>query len=287
MFHMSEFHRNEVSPHRNLIVNKLKIITVISDEENIGFFLLKLSCAVNKLELVTLVGSQNLFTSNRSKDFILGDYLEELDEDELILFTDGYDALLISNQNEIVSKFKTFNKEIVFSTETNCWPDQNMAARYPKQNCGPYKYLNSGGYIGKVGAIKEFLNDPSFTSDKFEKSNQYLWAQVFLNNQHRIGIDTDCKIFCSFSPEAGTAYLPKENNDYYDYYKFMSQWFNEQFSIEQSRIFNKTTQTWPCHAHFNGDAKVLMDSSIKDMLISRISDPLYFTTLYAQFEKGQ
>lgn len=263
----------------------MKIITVISDEENVGYFLLKLSCATHDLELVTLVATQKSFTGNRLKDSLLKAYLVELNYDELIIFTDGYDAMFMAGEDEIVTKFKHFNKNIVFSTETNCWPDKNLAMQYPEQNISPYKYLNSGGYIGKAGAIIEFLNNRSFTSDKFEKSNQYLWAEIFLKNQKMIGLDTGCEIFCTFSPEAGAAYLPKNDNDYYEYYNFMRQWFQRNFLIEQARIFNKTTQTWPCHAHFNGDSKVLMDSEIKDMVLNKITNPLKLQSLYVHLEE--
>ncbi len=266
----------------------MKVITVISDEENQGFFLLKLSCAINNLEMTSLVPNKKKFKSNRLKDSILMGYLEGLNNDELIFFTDGYDALFLAGENEILTKFKHFNKGIVFSTETNCWPDKNLANQYPKLNSSNYKYLNSGGFIGKVGLIKELLSDRCFTSDKFQKSNQYLWAKMFLENQNIIGLDTSCDIFCTFSPEIGAAYLPKEgNNDYYNYYVFMHEWFRDNFQIDKSRIFNKTSKTWPCHAHFNGDSKVLIDNDIKNIIISKIPRSSKIEILYEHSEALQ
>ena len=259
----------------------MKVITVISDEENHGFFLLKLSCASNDLELTTLVLTKKHFQTNRLKDSLLSDYLEEINSDELILFTDGYDAVFLTGENEMIDKYRRFNKDLVFSTETNCWPDKNLAPLYPETD-SPYKYLNSGGFLGKAGLIKELLNDSSYRSDKFERSNQYLWAQVFLKNQNLIGMDTYCDIFCSFSPEVGAAHLPKEqDNNYYEYYTFMRKWFQDNFLIENARIFNRTTKTWPCHAHFNGDSKVLMDNDVKDLMLNKISKSSKIQTLYA------
>lgn len=260
----------------------MKVITVISDEENHGFFLLKLSCSINNLELITLVFTKKHFETNRLKDSLLGNYLEEVNSDELILFTDGYDAVFLTDENEIIDKYKRFNKDLVFSTETNCWPDKNLVPLYPETNSSPYKYLNSGGFIGKAGLVKEFLSDSSYRSDKFERSNQYLWTKIFLKNQSIISLDTSCAIFSSFSPEIGTAHLPKQNdNNYYEYYHFMRNWFQDNFLIENARIFNKTTKTWPCHAHFNGDSKVLMDNDIKDMMLNKITKSSKIQTLYA------
>lgn len=187
----------------------MKVITVISDEDNEGYFLLKLSCAILGLEFVTLVGKQKSFTSNRYKDQLLASYIEGMPAAELILFIDGYDALLLCEEDEIVNKFNLFNKDIVFSTETNCWPDPSMASHYPVESNSPYKYLNSGGFIGKAGSILNFLNDKSFDSEIYMGSNQYLWAKSFLNNQQAIGLDYNCEIFCTFSPEVGVATYPK------------------------------------------------------------------------------
>ena len=81
-----------------------------------NFNLLKLSCFVNGLELVTLVAN-NDFRSRRIKDYLLLDYLsdESINDDEIILFTDGTDALFSANEEEILTKFLSFNKKIVFS----------------------------------------------------------------------------------------------------------------------------------------------------------------------------
>jgi hypothetical protein len=264
-------------------VERIKILTVISDEEHNGFFLLKLSCAINNLELTSLV-TPGGFKSNRIKDSVLVNYIEELDKDQIIFFTDGYDALFVANQDEIISKFKQHKRDLVFSTETNCWPDQNLASLYPENVLSPYRYLNSGGFIGKVGLLKELINDHLFSSEQFEKSNQYLWAKLFLQNQDLIGLDTSCNIFCSFSPEAGKDHLPKNgDNNYYHYYKFMKVWFQNNFISENNRIYNKTTNTWPCHVHFNGDSKILMDNDLKDTMLNRISKSRSIQTLYASY----
>ena len=88
----------------------MKVVTVISDDENPGFFLLKLSCAIYELELTTLVTTKKHFQTNRLKDSLLSDYLEEINSDELILYTDGYDAVFLTGENEVIDKYKRFNK---------------------------------------------------------------------------------------------------------------------------------------------------------------------------------
>lgn len=51
----------------------------------------------------------------------------------------------------------------------------------------------------------------------------------------------------------------------------MTEWFLKNFKIDQNRILNFTTNSWPCHAHFNGPSKVLMDIAIKNLLIDKLN----------------
>ena len=137
----------------------MKIVTVINDEKNLFFKFLRLSCAINNLNLVTLVSNKSVFFSNRLKDDLLNTYLQKEDDEEIILFTDGNDAILSASEEEILLKFSEFKSDLVFSTEIECWPDKSLADRYKTNDETAYKYLNSGGFIGRVGLIKELLND--------------------------------------------------------------------------------------------------------------------------------
>jgi len=251
----------------------MKVITVVNNVQDRNFNLLKLSCFVNGLELVTLVAN-NDFRSRRIKDYLLLDYLSDdsFDENEIIIFTDGTDAVFTTGEEEILSKYYSFNKRIVFSAELGCWPDPNLANQYPENNkTTPYKYLNSGGFIGIAKDIRELLKDNDFDLDKFPVSNQYLWAQRYFKNTDKIALDTHAKIFCAFFTEIGEEYLPGiESNDYSEYYDHKKEWFNSNFSINGNRLKNNLTQTLPCHLHFNGYAKFLIDEDIYEMVYTNI-----------------
>lgn len=260
----------------------MKIVTVISSVSQPGFHLLRLSCALNRLELIALVANKNGFSSNREKDVLLKAYLDsKVDENEVILFTDGYDAILLAAETEILEKFKSTGYDLIFSAETACWPDSSLACLYPKTVSSPYRFLNSGGFIGRSAVIKGFLDDGSGFSDKFPYSNQYVWARRFLKEPDRIGLDTSCELFCTFSPEVGKHCLPgKGNHDHLPYYRYMKDWFATNFHISGGRIYNRLTATWPCQAHFNGNAKLLMDNDIVDMVFETIPDSKPVQFLY-------
>jgi len=248
----------------------MKIITVINDKNHAGFALLRLSCVLNGLELLVLVSGRKEFASNRIKDELLKGFLSRnLPDDEIILFTDGNDAIMMANEEEILKKYHRVGKELVFSTETVCWPDPELASQYPVMESGPYRFLNSGGFLGRAGTIREFLEDDVSGESGFSGSNQYLWTKRYFNHPDRIGLDTRCQIFHTFSPELGSAYLTEDSEAVqWAYYLFMKEWFRSGFIIRKSRIFSKVANSWPCQAHFNGFSKMLMDEEIVDMVLA-------------------
>lgn len=125
-------------------------------------------------------------------------YLESnnLPDDTIIGFFDGYDVLINDTEQAIIDKFKSFNADIVFAAEKTCWPDSNLASQYPPCET-MYRYLNSGCYIGYVHSLKQILwsIDPygdvvSDTSD----DQLYLHEKYLLNYKvPRVQIKLDHK----------------------------------------------------------------------------------------------
>ena len=121
--------------------------------------------------------------------------------------------------------------------------------------------------MGKVGLIKELLDDNDFNLENYRNSNQYLWANRYLKNTNKIKLDTFCEIFCTLFTEVGEEFYSNNTNESY---KLKGKWFDENFSFENKRIYNKITKTWPCQIHFNGSAKMFLDDKITDMIYSAI-----------------
>jgi hypothetical protein len=243
----------------------MQVITVITDPSNHFFKVLSLSCAVNNLELIVLVAREAKF-NNRVKDGLLQDYLIDIDDNEIILFTDGTDACFMAMEEEILTKFEKFNSDLVFSTEYNCWPDESLARFYRIEKETLNNYLNCGGFIGKAGLIKQLLEDNDYDTANYSWSNQYSWTKRYFKNTDKIKLDYYNEIFCSIGSAAGEqeffAYNPCEA------YKLKNEWFANNFIIKGNRLYNKNTQNNPCHLHFNGAAKHLLFSHIKQLFHS-------------------
>ena len=78
-------------------------------------------------------------------------------QDTIIMFTDSYDVLFNATPMEIIRKFRDMGSPIVFSAEKTCWPDTEIAERYPMVD-SEYYFLNSGGFIGYGDHIIKMVN---------------------------------------------------------------------------------------------------------------------------------
>jgi hypothetical protein len=109
------------------------------------------------------------------KDFI---FKENLEENDIILFTDAYDVIYCSNFNEILCKYLQFEKPIVFGCEKFCNPDPKQEAHY-KYKDTEFPFLNSGLFIGRVWALRKCMEKYKY-NDKHD--DQLFWTLQFFHS---------------------------------------------------------------------------------------------------------
>ena len=117
------------------------------------------------------------------------------------MFTDAYDVVIYRSADEIMQQFEKFDANVVFGAELFCNPDKQKAKRFPKTRNGVEKrYLNSGGYIGKVTDIYAIISR-IIEKHKIRKteSDQKHFQEVYLDKRlrekHRIKLDHNSTIF--------------------------------------------------------------------------------------------
>jgi hypothetical protein len=198
----------------------MELITIATDLENVFFReLLVPSCGGAGLEL-TVLHPQTESMLFSDKRYILTDYLTRSKRDDLIVFTDAYDALFIRGQEYIEHAYKNFAERIVFGAEVNSWPLGAVGfALHEAPPVGPYPYLNSGGLIcypqDLVDVQQKYPDPPSDqfeilkrirahgynADDKYHFSDQYYWTLVQHLEPNLIGIDHNASIFeCYTAP---------------------------------------------------------------------------------------
>jgi hypothetical protein len=254
----------------------MKVLTVVSDPNDQGLLTLLIpSSSTFDLDLIVLITDQSNYRNHRYKDQALYRYLENVEDDEIILFTDGYDAMFVAGAEEILRKYHKTGKELLFSAERNCWPETSLAKKYPEEQ-SPFKYLCSGGFIGKAGYIKNRIAEKLETNSiiKYAFSNQIYWAEQFLRNQSEIGLDTRCEIFTTLSSELDFSVFKKSDDrvSVDDYNESKTKWFNANFSFKNGRIHVTQTGSTPCHIHVNGPSKFLARDIARnfDFFISKL-----------------
>ena len=118
---------------------------------------------------------------------------------KILLFTDSYDVLINSTDNNILNQFydamTKYNKHncVLFSAEKACWPDISLACKYPNNN-SPYLYLNSGGFIGTAHNIYSLIRDATISNTD---DDQLFFTNIYLNDKfkERITLDYNCYVF--------------------------------------------------------------------------------------------
>ncbi len=153
---------------------------------------------------------------------LMHEFLKDIPENDIVLFTDAYDVFYADNLDTIVERFKDFKCETVFSAESICWPNAELSDQFPESNT-PYKYLNSGTYIGYASELKKIM---AYKPIKDHEDDQLYVQNIFLNDKTiDIELDYESYIFQTHEPK-----IQKINN----------------------QLNNPLTQCCPCIYHGNG-----------------------------------
>ena len=150
------------------------------------------------MKLVKL-GMGKKYIGHFMKDLEMIEYLKnpEVEDEDIIVFVDGFDSLLLSGKEETVEKFKSFNCQLLLSVENVGGLSFIHDAVFQKVKG---KFINTGLYMGYAKYLKEFLED--MYSENYNKvSNQKTWAS-YLERKHdheNIALDTNSEIFLNYS----------------------------------------------------------------------------------------
>lgn len=264
----------------------MRVITCVSDKGHYGYRnFLEPSCEFFNLALTTLE-HKGKWSSYRLKDFHVLAYLQTLPPEEIVLFTDGYDTMFLCSEEEILAKYRAFQKPLVFTAEKNCWPYRPLFSKYPKAPT-PLRYLNSGGFIGEAGVLRYLLQKypaPPSSYSLWEGamwryrrilrrqeihpdwlyrwSNQYYWAQVFLSNQDLIALDCRADIFLGLSTDieewSANMVQFRSSREESEIYMREKMRFSRECVPTGDRLLYQPTGTIPCQLHFNSPVTKLL-----------------------------
>ena len=189
----------------------IHVLTVGTDEKKCEK--LYNSAAYNNINLINLGkdtdwnGGDMTIRGGGQKLLMVRDYIQRLQDRDIIFFCDAYDVFFTDTIGEIIYRYLEIGHKILFGAERICWPNEEYAGMMRTINKNdfpdlstPYQYLNSGVFIANVGELKRILT-PSIQI-RPDESDQ-LWIQKkFIDRQYDIALDTDCYIFQCHEPLA-------------------------------------------------------------------------------------
>ena len=193
---------------------------------------------------------------------LLYDYIQDLPDHDVVLFCDGYDVFFVHNTEEIVRRFVEMGRcDIIFSAERYCWPDESLESEFITKNPQlddeyvdtPFRYLNSGLFIGRVGEIKKMIPGKIGASD----DDQLYYQKKYLSGEQKIILDSECYIFQTHEPEV---------------YK------------DGMQMNNPITRAYNCVYHGNGgdDAKSTLNSLYNQFYSNR--SPIVYVPTHNKYE---
>ena len=238
----------ELKTKRDYINNTLKVkVITAATEETDGLRRLKESAIRYGIPLKVLGIEKDWTGGNVSrlenpgggqKINLLKEYLnrdEELNDDDLVLFVDGYDVMFTGPIEFFLERYKEFDCKVLFAAERSCWPDEGLASSYPEVEW-PYKYLNSGTFIGTASELKRITEEHiEDTAD-----DQLYYAKKFLSNEYDMKLDYRCKIF-------------QTTEGCWNDMKYVIE--NKDAGLGLGDMTNTLFQTKPCVVHGNGSPK--------------------------------
>lgn len=143
---------------------------------------------------------------------LIKNYINTIDEYDVVLFTDSYDVIYADDIESIFDKYLGFNTRVLFSAESVCWPNAAWADRFPETDHA-YRYLNSGTFIGRVKELRAILED--YDEELHDDDQEYIQEQ-FLSGKFDIKLDTEAYLFQCHEPKIqiadnGQLYNPVTN----------------------------------------------------------------------------
>ena len=166
-------------------------------------------------------------TGGGQKINLIREYIKDLPDHDVLFFCDGYDTFVVTELAEIIRRYLDFSHRIVFASERICWPNEELATQIIKTNKGitpytdtPYKFLNSGLFVGTVKELRSILQDVDDASD-----DQLYYQEAYLSGHYDMALDLECYIFqCSDSV----------------------------VTVKEEQMFNPVTRCFNCVYHGNG-----------------------------------
>lgn len=148
--------------------------------------------------------SEGTYRGLLSKPKFLKRYLDrEGSNFDCVIVVDAWDIIFATGTDHIVERFGAFNAPILFNAERSCFPRADFAEKFPESPT-PYRYLNSGFFIGYTDAVMAMLVNMKLDDlaedhrrpdgTMHEPNDQEHYQAWYLANQSKAALDTHASV---------------------------------------------------------------------------------------------
>ena len=209
---------------------KLKNITVAT-EKNIGYYsVLVESCKRNNIDLIVL-GLGQKWTGFTMRLNLWLNYLNKLDDNEIVMINDAYDVIIIEDSLTIIDRFKKMNKKVVFGSQEGFFTNLFFSKCFNTVLC-------CGNIIGYVKYIKLII--------LLFLKNKHLWKKF--NNDDQLVLNYLCKRETIFKKFIGVDinkeifFIASDDNRYFNI-NYILDGNIKDIKMKNRKILNKNNKS--------------------------------------------
>ncbi len=131
----------------------MKVVTMATHDERM-LDILKKSVS-NRGMTLNIFGWGGIWENYGTKLHLFNQHIQQYDDNEIILFMDAYDTILLANEEEILYKYNELNSKLSVNKKDLIFSNGSSLMIFPFNKI--LLQMNSGLFIGRCGKMKELL----------------------------------------------------------------------------------------------------------------------------------
>lgn len=136
---------------------------------------------------VTVLGMGTVWNGYQDKTRGMVEYLKTKRDDDIVVFLDGFDSLIVRDPVDVAKIFKSMNCKVLVSKDPGGWIGRTIFG-----TCGDSEYTaNAGMYIGYAKQLLEVLSE----SERMQCTDDQINLNVICRTRDFIKLDEECVIF--------------------------------------------------------------------------------------------
>lgn len=148
----------------------------------------------NKINYLSL-GKDVEWSTNRMKPLLLIDNFH-LIKTKYILCMDCFDVFIVGDLKNILDRFLKKNAKVLFNATGSIYPNDPSDKKIEDKMCPPpFRYFNSGLFIGEANYIENMLTSIDWDCKQQHYSDQFLMRKKYHDCHPDVQIDWNCEIF--------------------------------------------------------------------------------------------